>query len=107
MKLNDFLVMIGLKLLVIGYLENTLRYTTPFKNSEKSVKTQSESEFRKNIFIFFLLRKTKVNSELLYVFHTLSPLNSFVILIHGTNCRCLKSSVIYERFPLLGDCFGN
>ena len=53
MKLNDFLVMIGLKLLVIGYLENTLRYTTPFKNSEKSVKTQSESEFRQKYFHIF------------------------------------------------------
>ena len=29
MKLKDFLVMIGLKLLVMGCLENTLRYTTP------------------------------------------------------------------------------
>ena len=29
MKLEDFLVMIGLKLLVMGFLENTLRYTTP------------------------------------------------------------------------------
>ena len=33
--------MIGLKLLVKGYLENTLRYTTPFKNSENSVMTQA------------------------------------------------------------------
>ena len=43
MKLEDFLVVIGLKLLIIGYLENTLRYTTPppFKNSEKSLKTQA------------------------------------------------------------------
>ena len=41
MKLEDFLVMIGLKLLVMGYLENTLRYTTPFKNSENSVMTQA------------------------------------------------------------------
>ena len=41
MKLEDFLVMIGLKLLVMGYLENTLCYTTPFKNSENSVKTQA------------------------------------------------------------------
>ena len=29
MKLEDFLVMIGLKLLVMACLENTLRYTTP------------------------------------------------------------------------------
>ena len=29
MNLDDFLVMIGLKLLVTGYLENTLRYTIP------------------------------------------------------------------------------
>ena len=29
MKLEDFKVVIGLKLLVMGYLENTLRYTTP------------------------------------------------------------------------------
>ena len=29
MKLEDFLVMIGLKLLFKGYLENTVRYTTP------------------------------------------------------------------------------
>ena len=36
-----FLVMIGLKLLVTGYLENTLRYTTPFNNSENSVMTQA------------------------------------------------------------------
>ena len=41
MKLEDFLVMIGLKLLVKGYLENTLRYTTPFKNSENSVMIQA------------------------------------------------------------------
>ena len=41
MKLEDFLVMIGLKFLVKGYLENTLRYTTPFKNSENSVMTQA------------------------------------------------------------------
>ena len=41
MKLEDFLVMIGLKLLVKGYLENTVRYTTPFKNSENSVMTQA------------------------------------------------------------------
>ena len=40
MKLKDFLVMIGLKLLVTGYLENTLRYTTPFNNSENSVMAQ-------------------------------------------------------------------
>ena len=41
MKLEDFLVMIGLKLLVMGYLENSLRYTTPFKNCENSVMTQA------------------------------------------------------------------
>ena len=41
MKLEDFLVMIGLKLLVMGYLENTLCYTTPLKNSENSVMTQA------------------------------------------------------------------
>ena len=41
MELEDFLVMIGLKLLVKRYLENTLRYTTPFKNSENSVMTQA------------------------------------------------------------------
>ena len=41
MKLEDFLVMIGLKLLVKGYLENTLRYTTPFKNSENPVMNQA------------------------------------------------------------------
>ena len=41
MKLEDFLVMIGLKLLVMGYLENSLRYTTPFKNSENSFMTQA------------------------------------------------------------------
>ena len=29
MKLEDFLVMIGLKLLVMACLENTVRYTTP------------------------------------------------------------------------------
>ena len=43
MKLENFLVMISLKLLVMGYLENTLRYTTPpppFKNSVRSVNTQ-------------------------------------------------------------------
>ena len=33
--------MIGLKLLVMGFLENTLRYTTPLKNSENSVMTQA------------------------------------------------------------------
>ena len=31
MNLEDFLVMIGLILLFIGYLENTLRYTTPLQ----------------------------------------------------------------------------
>ena len=42
MKLEDFLAMIGLKLLVMGYLENTLSYSTPpFKNSENSVMTQA------------------------------------------------------------------
>ena len=43
MKLEDFLVMISLKLLVMGYLKNTLRYTTPppLKNSERSVNTQA------------------------------------------------------------------
>ena len=41
MKLEDFLVVIGLKLLVKGYLENTVRYTTPFKNCENSVMTQA------------------------------------------------------------------
>ena len=41
MKLEDFLVMIGLKLLVKGNLENNLRYTTPFKNSENPVMTQA------------------------------------------------------------------
>ena len=41
MKLADFLVMIGLKLLVRGYLEKTLCNTTPFKNSENSVMTQA------------------------------------------------------------------
>ena len=33
--------MIGLKLLVTGYLENTLRYTTPFNYSQISVMTQA------------------------------------------------------------------
>ena len=33
--------MIGLKLLVKGNLENNLRYTTPFKNSENPVMTQA------------------------------------------------------------------
>ena len=32
--------MIGLKLLITGYLENTLRYTTPFNNAENSVMAQ-------------------------------------------------------------------
>ena len=41
MKLEDFLVMIGIKLLVTEFLKNTLPYTTPFKNSEKFVKTQA------------------------------------------------------------------
>ena len=40
MKLEDFLVMIGIKLLVTEFLKNTLPYTTPFKNSEKFVETQ-------------------------------------------------------------------
>ena len=31
MKSEDILVMIGLKLQVVGYLENTLRYTTPLQ----------------------------------------------------------------------------
>ena len=33
--------MIGLKLLFKGYLENALRYTTLFKNSENFVMTQA------------------------------------------------------------------
>ena len=33
--------MIGLKLLVTGYLENTLRYTTLFNYSQISVMTQA------------------------------------------------------------------
>ena len=41
MKLEDFLVMIGLKLLVTEFLKNTLPHATPFKNSEKFVKTQA------------------------------------------------------------------
>ena len=41
MKLEDFLVMIGIKLLVTEFLKNTFPYTTPFKNSEKFVKTQA------------------------------------------------------------------
>ena len=35
------MVFIGLKLLVMGYLLNTLRYTNPFENSEQSVNTQA------------------------------------------------------------------
>ena len=41
MKLEDFLVMIGIKLLVTEFVKNTLPYTAPFKNSEKFVKTQA------------------------------------------------------------------
>ena len=46
MKLEDVLVMIGLKLLVMGYLKKyfTLHHPpppTPFKNSEKSVNTRA------------------------------------------------------------------
>ena len=41
MKSEDILVMIGLKLLAMGCLENTVRYTTPFKNSENCVITQA------------------------------------------------------------------
>ena len=44
MKLEDFFVMIGLKLLVMGYLKKyfTLHHPPPpFKNSEKSVNTQA------------------------------------------------------------------
>ena len=41
MKLEDFLVMIGLELLVTEFPKNTLPYTTPFKNSEKFVKTKA------------------------------------------------------------------
>lgn len=44
MKLEDFFVMIGLKLLVMGqYLKNTLRYTTPppLKILKKSVHAQA------------------------------------------------------------------
>ena len=51
MKLEDFLVMIGLKLLVRGNLENTLCYTTPLKNSENSVMTQALIYL--SIFTFF------------------------------------------------------
>ena len=38
MKLEDFFVMISLRILVMGYLKNIL--PLPFKNSEKCVKTQ-------------------------------------------------------------------
>ena len=48
MESEDILFMIGLKLQVLGYLENTLRYTTPFKNSEKPVKTQAQPFSAKN-----------------------------------------------------------
>ena len=44
MKLEDFFVMIDLKLLVMGqYLKNTLRYTTPLslKILKKSVHAQA------------------------------------------------------------------
>ena len=41
MKLEDFLVMISRKLLVMEFLKNTLPYTTPFKNSEKFVKNHA------------------------------------------------------------------
>ena len=48
MESEDILFMIGLKLQVLGYLENTLRYTTPFENSEKPVKTQAQPFSSKN-----------------------------------------------------------
>ena len=41
MKLLDFLVMVSPKLLVVGYLENTLHSPSAFKNSDKSVKTEA------------------------------------------------------------------
>ena len=55
MNLQDFLVMIGLKLLVMRYLENTLHYTTPFKNSEKSVKTQALIEGLNGVVAFTVI----------------------------------------------------
>ena len=48
MESENILFMIGLKLQVLGYLENTLRYTTLFKNSEKPVKTQAQPFSSKN-----------------------------------------------------------
>ena len=41
MKLLDFLVMVSPKLLVVGYLENTLHSPSAFKNSDKSVKIKA------------------------------------------------------------------
>ena len=46
MKLADVLVVIGLKVLVRGYLENTLCNTTPLKNSENSVMSQALIYYR-------------------------------------------------------------
>ena len=68
MKLEDSLVMIGLKLLVMGYLENTLRYTTPFKNSENSVMTQAliylSNSFVVNYFIMLSSDRRKYIAKL-------------------------------------------
>ena len=41
MKLLDFLAMVSPKLLVVGYLENTLHSPSVFKNSDKSVKIKA------------------------------------------------------------------
>ena len=64
MKLEDFLVMIGLKLLVKGYLENTLLYTTPFKNSENYVMTQALIYLRINSKSFTKEWKTRARANI-------------------------------------------
>ena len=81
MKLADFLVMIGLKLLVTGYLENTLRYTTPFNNSENSVMTQAL------LYLSFFMRKT-TTLHVLYI--SLPSLHNYVVKCPNGNGKAIK-----------------
>lgn len=59
MKLEDFFVMISLKILVMGYLQNIFITPLSFKNSEKSVKTQALINLRvKRELFYYLSRRT-------------------------------------------------
>ena len=72
--------------------------------SKNPLKSLFKSEIGQKYFHIFSPPENKSELRIiirpLSVFYTLGPLNSLVILIHGSNCKCLKSSVIYERFPL-------